>query len=97
MALNADDLRKKQMACILLWMAGGPSQFDTFDPKPEHANGGGIKPIETAVSGVQIAPGWEGVAKMADEIAFIRSMTNREGNHQPPPINFTPATRRAGR
>ncbi|GAC1334594.1 MAG: DUF1501 domain-containing protein [Isosphaeraceae bacterium] len=82
MALNADELRKKQMACILLWMAGGPSQFDTFDPKPDHANGGGIKPIETAVSGIQIAPGWEGVAKMSGEIAFIRSMTNREGNHQ---------------
>ena len=34
MALHADDLRKRQMACILLWMAGGPSQLETFDPKP---------------------------------------------------------------
>ena len=34
MALQADELRKRQMACILLWMAGGPSQFETFDPKP---------------------------------------------------------------
>lgn len=82
LALNADDLREKGRACILLWMAGGPSQFETFDPKPEHANGGGVRPIETSVSGIRIAPGWEGTAKTAGEIAFIRSLTNREGNHQ---------------
>ena len=32
--LSADDLRQRGMACILLWMGGGPSQFETFDPKP---------------------------------------------------------------
>jgi len=82
MALQADELRKRQMACILLWMGGGPSQFDTFDPKPDHANGGSIKPIETAVPGVRIAPGWEHTAKIMDEVALVRSMTNKEGNHQ---------------
>src|SRR5436190_21691810 len=57
MALQADELRKRQMSCILLWMAGGPSQFETFDPKPEHANGGGTKVIDTAVPGIKIAAG----------------------------------------
>ena len=82
MALQADELRKRQMACILLWMQGGPSQFETFDPKPDHANGGGVKPIETAVPGIQIAPGWEQTAKVMKEFALIRSMNNKEGNHQ---------------
>ena len=82
MALQADELRKRQMACILLWMGGGPSQMDTFDPKPEHGNGGGIKAIDTAVSGIQIAEGWNHTAKVMNEIALIRSMTNKEGNHQ---------------
>ncbi len=82
MAVHAEELRKRQMACILLWMAGGPSQFETFDPKPEHANGGGTKVIETAVPGIQIAAGWEKTAAAMKEIALIRSMTNREGNHQ---------------
>jgi hypothetical protein len=82
MAVNADDLRKRQMACILLWMGGGPSQFDTFDPKPDHANGGDLKPIATAVPGIQIAPGWNHTAKVMKEIALVRSMTNKEGNHQ---------------
>src|SRR5215218_2767737 len=42
----------RRKACILLWMSGGPSQIDTFDPKPGHANGGPFKPIETAVPGL---------------------------------------------
>ncbi len=82
MAVHADELRKKQMACILLWMAGGPSQFETFDPKPDHPNGGGTKTIETAVPGLRIAAGWEKTAAAMRDIALIRSMTNREGNHQ---------------
>src|SRR6267154_961347 len=82
MAVQADELRKRQMACILLWMGGGPSQMDTFDPKPEHGNGGGIKAIDTAGSGIQVAEGWNHTAKVMNEIAIIRSMTNQEGNHQ---------------
>ena len=82
MASQAEELRKRQMACILLWMGGGPSQMDTFDPKPDHANGGSIKAIETAVPGIRIAEGWEQTAKAMKDIALIRSMTNKEGNHQ---------------
>ena len=82
MAVRAEELRKRQMACILLWMGGGPSQFDTFDPKPDHANGGGLKPIQTSAPGVRIAPGWDRTAKVMSEVALIRSMTNKEGNHQ---------------
>src|SRR5262249_32656165 len=43
------DLRRRGMACILLWMQGGPSQFETFSPKPGHPNGGETKAIPTAV------------------------------------------------
>ena len=39
-ALRAEDLQKKGMSVIVLWMQGGPSQFETFDPKPGHDNGG---------------------------------------------------------
>lgn len=53
--MSADDMRKRGMACILLWMGGGPSQFETFSPKPGHENGGETKAISTAVSGIQIA------------------------------------------
>jgi uncharacterized protein (DUF1501 family) len=70
------------MACILLFMPGGPSQFETFDPKPGVETGGPTKTIDTAVSGIKIAEGWTNVAKQMQDIAIIRSMTSKEGNHQ---------------
>lgn len=81
MSLQADELRRQGKAMILLWMAGGPSQFETFDPKPGTENGGPTQAIDTAVPGIQIAAGWERTAQMMNEIAVIRSMTNREGSH----------------
>src|SRR6516165_188179 len=73
--LQAAELRKKGMSCILLFMNGGPSQFETFDPKPGTGNGGPTKAISTALSGVQIAEGWENIAKEMKDIALIRSVT----------------------
>ena len=81
MSLQAAELRKQGKSMILLWMGGGPSQFETFDPKPNHANGGETKAISTSVSGIQIAQGWEKTAAVIDDLAIIRSMTNKEGSH----------------
>lgn len=79
--VRADDLRKDGMACILLFMQGGPSQFETFDPKPGVDTGGPTKAIDTAVPGIQIAENWPNVAKQMKDLAIIRSMTSKEGNH----------------
>ena len=79
--LSAEDLRKRGMACILLWMGGGPSQFETFSPKPGHKNGGETKAISTSVPGIQIAENLPNVAGVMDELAIIRSMTSKEGSH----------------
>jgi hypothetical protein len=79
--LNAAELRKRGMACVLLFMNGGPSQFETFDPKPGTTNGGPTKGIPTAIPGVQLAEHWPNVAKQLRDIALIRSMTNKEGAH----------------
>src|SRR5271169_6172277 len=57
MALHAAEMRKNEMACILLWMAGGPSQLETFDPKPGTEHGGSTKAIETSVPGISVAQG----------------------------------------
>src|SRR5438270_9433585 len=80
--LHADELRKRGMACILMFMRGGPSQFETYDPKPDTTNGGPTKAISSAVDGIQIAEGWEHLAKAMGDVALVRSMTNREGEHQ---------------
>ncbi len=79
---SADELRSRGMACILLWMQGGPSQFETFSPKPSHTHGGETKAISTKVAGIQIAAHLPHCAKVIDELAIIRSMTSKEGNHQ---------------
>ena len=81
LAANSADMRRRGKAMILLWMAGAPSQFETFDPKPDHDNGGGTETVATA-AGDRIAADWANVAKAANDIAFVRSMTNNEGNHQ---------------
>jgi hypothetical protein len=81
MSLQADELRKQNRAMIFLFMQGGPSQLETFDPKPGTDNGGPTTAISTAVSGIQIAEGWEQTAKQMQDIAIIRSMTTKEGEH----------------
>ena len=71
----------KHKACILLWMAGGPSQTDTFDLKPDHPNGGPTKAIETAVPGIHISENLRGVSQRIKDLAIIRSLTTPEGDH----------------
>ena len=82
MSLQAAELRKQGKSLILLWMNGGPSQFETFDPKPDNKDvTGETTAIATAASGIQIANGWDNVAKVMNDVALIRSLTNKEGNH----------------
>ncbi len=80
-ALHAEELRKQGLACILLYMRGGPSQLETFDPKPGTEHGGPTKAIPTSVSGIRIAETWPNLAKVMKDVALVRSMTNREGEH----------------
>lgn len=82
MSLKAAELRKQGRSMILLWMQGGPSQFETFDPKPGTDNGGPTQAVATSVPGIRIAHGWQATAETMNDIALIRSMTNKEGNHQ---------------
>src|SRR5262249_49140593 len=74
MSVSAAELRKQGMSLILLWMQGGPSQFETFAPNPGTENGGPTEAIDTAVPGIRIAKGWEQIARQMQEIALIRSM-----------------------
>jgi hypothetical protein len=81
LAASADELRQQGMACILLWMQGGPSQFETFDPKPSHANGGETKAISTNVPGIEISENLPEVAQVMDKLCVIRSLNSKEGSH----------------
>jgi len=72
---------ERRRSCILLWMSGGPSQMDTFDLKPGHANGGPYKTIETSVPGIEISEHLPRLARQMEHCAIIRSMTTKEGDH----------------
>src|SRR5262249_39698283 len=71
LTLHADELRRRGLACVLLFMRGGPSQFETFDPKPGTRNGGPTRTIDTAAPGVQVAEHWPNVARVMKDVALV--------------------------
>jgi hypothetical protein len=79
-AVATDPRRRRH--CILLWMAGGPAQTDTFDMKPGHENGGEFQEIATNVPGVRFSEHLPRLAQHADQLAIIRSLTTKEGDHE---------------
>lgn len=66
---------------IYLFMQGAMSQLDTFDPKPKTDVQGETKPITTAISGVQFSEYLPNLAKQANKLAVIRSMTTTTADH----------------
>jgi hypothetical protein len=69
--------------CILLFMWGGPSHLDTFDPKPEAPAEvrGPFQAIATNVSGIQVCEHFSRVAPVADKLAIVRSLTHDDPAH----------------
>src|SRR4051812_5478290 len=75
----------KAKSVIQLWMAGGPTQTDTFDPKPQAGEdyaGPLRRPAATNVAGMQISELLPLLAKQADKYALIRSMTHGNNGHE---------------
>ena len=75
----------KAKSVIQIWMWGGPSHLDTFDPKPnagEDYTGPYKNPIETNVKGIRICEKLPQLAKMADKYSIIRSMTHGVNGHE---------------
>jgi len=70
---------------ILLWMTGGPSHIDTWDPKPHRPfnNRGPFSPIQTAQPGTIICEHLPKQAAMLDKFSIIRSVDCRKSSHQP--------------
>ena len=81
MAEDVADDKTRKRSCILLWMSGGPSQLDTFDLKPGHANGGPYKAIETATPGLKISEHLPRLAQVSNDLAIVRSLSTKEGDH----------------
>lgn len=70
---------QKQRHCILVWLSGGPSQIDTFDPKPGHV--ALCKAIDTSVKDVQFSETLPLLARQAKHLAIVRGVTHRFTDH----------------
>jgi uncharacterized protein (DUF1501 family) len=82
LAQQAEKSREPAQSVILLWLGGGPSQLETFDPHPDKKIAGGTKAIATAAKGIQLAEGFEQLAGQMGSVALIRSMVSKEGDHE---------------
>ncbi len=73
---------ERPASLITLWMGGGPSQLETWDPHPGGAIGGPTKALNTSVPGLQIAGGLPQMAERMDRVSLIRSLVSKEGDHE---------------
>lgn len=84
-ALAGEPLKSKTAAkaCILIWMDGGPTHYETFDPKPGAPKEirGEFNPISTKVPGIFVSEQMKKIAASMDKIALIRSIRHDQGNH----------------
>ena len=80
---NPATLGKKKTSCILIWLDGGPSHFETFDPKPTASAEirGEFKAIPTKVPGVMFSENMERLAAINDKFTVIRSVRHDQNNH----------------
>lgn len=76
-------LPAKAKRCILIWLDGGPSHIETFDPKPDTPSEvrGPLESIATSVSGIRLSECLSRTAAHMDKLAIVRSMTSPLGEH----------------
>lgn len=77
----ADEVKKKQKRCILLWMNGGASQFETFDMKPGRPTGGLYRPVASNVPGADVCELMPAIARQMHRLTVIRSMKTSQVDH----------------
>ncbi len=82
-AAHTDGGRAAAKACILIWMDGGPTHFETFDPKPEAPAEirGEFGVTQTKVPGVVFSEHMTRLAAGLDKFALVRSIRHDQGNH----------------
>ena len=73
--------RKAQKRCILLWLCGAPSQFETWDPKPGRPSGGPFGSIPTRIPGIHFSSLMPRCASIADRLNIVRSMKTAQPEH----------------
>ncbi|MCG8600382.1 MAG: DUF1501 domain-containing protein [Verrucomicrobiales bacterium] len=81
LALGAEKKVSRPKSLIVLWLQGGASQLETFDPHPGKEISFGSRAINTAVKGIQFGEGLPQTAELANEFSVLRSVVSKEGDH----------------
>ena len=80
---NAGEETARKTSCILVWLDGGPSHFETFDPKPDAPAEirGEFSPIQTKIPGVLFSENMTRLAAISDKLTIVRSIRHEQNNH----------------
>ncbi len=80
---TANDLSRNKTSCILVWLDGGPSHFETFDPKPTAPSEirGEFQPIQTKTPGISFSENMTRLAAISDKLTIVRSIRHDQNNH----------------
>ncbi|MDA1014181.1 MAG: DUF1501 domain-containing protein [Planctomycetota bacterium] len=77
----AAELKRKDMRVMVIYMSGGVSQLETWDPKPKTDTGGPFRAIPTSVPGTHICELLPLTAQHMDKLALVRSIDTKNGDH----------------
>ena len=77
----AAETKRAQKHCILLWLCGAPSQFETWDPKPGRPSSGPFASMPTKIPGVHVSSLMPKCASIADKLNIVRSMKTTQPEH----------------
>jgi len=77
----ADQLKKKEKQVLFIWIDGGMSQLESWDPKPNTQFGGPFRSIKTSVPGVHVSELMPHTAKIMHHLTVVRSMHTKDPNH----------------
>ena len=82
-AATGDSRTREADSCILIWMDGGPTHYETFDPKPDAPLEirGEFQAVPTSVPGVHFSQLMPRLASLADRLTIVRSIRHNQGNH----------------
>ena len=75
------ELNKQQKRVLMVWLHGGVSQLETWDPKPGTATGGPFQAIPTSVPGIHICELLPYTAKIMHHLALVRGLNTTEDDH----------------
>lgn len=80
---SANEVVARKTSCILIWLDGGPSHIETFDPKPEAPDTirGEFQPINTQVPGYSFSENMARLATISDKFTILRSVRHDQNNH----------------